>query len=74
LRVQQFDIEGNSLKEKWSSSRGGSFAQGNVAKLYMAISSNYLTPCGVTSSMLPSAGFKKQDLVKNMELVEEGHE
>jgi hypothetical protein len=31
LRVQQFDIEGNSLKGKWSSSRGGSFAHGNVA-------------------------------------------
>jgi hypothetical protein len=31
LRVQQFDIEGNSLKGKWSSSRGGSFAHANVA-------------------------------------------
>jgi hypothetical protein len=31
LRVQQFDIEGNSLKGKWSSSRGGSFAHGSGA-------------------------------------------
>jgi hypothetical protein len=31
LRVQQFDIEGNLLKGKWSSSCGGSFAHGSVA-------------------------------------------
>jgi hypothetical protein len=31
LRVQQFDIRGNSLKGKWSLSCGGSFAHGNVA-------------------------------------------
>jgi hypothetical protein len=31
LRVQQFDIEGNSLKGKWSLSRSSSFAHSNVA-------------------------------------------
>jgi hypothetical protein len=41
--------------------------------LYMAISSNHLTPCEAMSSTPSLAGFKKQNLVKNIESVEEGH-
>jgi hypothetical protein len=40
----------------------------------MAIGSNHLTSCEAMSSTPSSAGFKKQDLVKNMGSVEEGHE
>jgi hypothetical protein len=39
----------------------------------MAIGSNYLTLCEAMSLTPSSAGFKKQDLVKDMKSVEEGH-